>query len=514
MATEKSALDKSFLADLSIGGFAESLTPQQRREIHIDTPLDDYLSESLEEGKQIVLTGNPGDGKTQHILKQQDNFSESEYFYLLDASEYEDYTELLDEWEEAYENETPGILAINDGPLYAMTTQHKRDYPFLDTVQKQLENQIVYSDEETPDIDFSEIVVIDLNNREFLVPPLLDEAIETTTEIAQRGHDHNGKCHIQHNAQKLKKSEIKENLKDLVLALSKIEEHITVRDLLNFLGFCMTGGHDKCYTDFGDNLKYYNLAFEGDGAIFDLLRKHFHSRELAHPFIDSKLWADAEQEINPRDIEEVRDEIESLYIEKKRRFLFEDEFMDLDYKSRSLYKNIDHAFRDHLQNPAVSREGRKENLLKLLNGYFVPGSSQQSDLRLWLSHRYRSKSSLALISRTKVAKRNLRLRTPRLHLQIRDSIEYRPDHTVLEYTKGEETIRLRINQGLYQALSALDANVPYTLRSRDEEQQILDFMEEIEYWESYSEEQGEVSIKDTETGKLHTIDVSDEVYRV
>jgi predicted ATP-dependent serine protease len=76
MATERTQTGKNFLAELARGGFAESLTPHQRRQIHIDTDLDSFLEAALEDGKQVVLTGNPGDGKTQHILMRQDNYPE------------------------------------------------------------------------------------------------------------------------------------------------------------------------------------------------------------------------------------------------------------------------------------------------------------------------------------------------------------------------------------------------------------------------------------------------------
>jgi len=45
------------------------------------------------------------------------------------------------------------------------------------------------------------------------------------------------------------------------------------------------------------------------------------------------------------------------------------------------------------------------------------------------------------------------------------------------------------------------------------EQQILEFMEEVEYHETYSEESGLVSVKDTETGRVEEVDVNNDIYR-
>ncbi|MBX0297530.1 hypothetical protein [Haloarcula nitratireducens] len=512
MASERTQSGKEFLAELARGGFAESLTPHQRRQIHIQTDLDNFLEDALDEGKQVVLTGNPGDGKTQHILMRQDQYPDEDYYYLLDASEYADYSELLEEWSEAYNAGTPGVLAINDGPLYEMATSHGKEYDFLQTVRRQLENQTVYSDSEVDDIDFSDLVVVDLNNRDVLTHSLVTQAVRTfVNEFALEGHNHSGQCHIQYNAEKLQNDRIRENLEDFLTELGNYDVHTTVRDLLNFLCYTLTAGLKECQTDFGEELKYYNLAFEGSGAVFDLARKRFTSPDLVHPFVDSRLWAAAERDADFSDRDDATEVVEPLFTEKKRQFLFEDQQMDIGYESRNLFQNMEYDFLHHRN--GMSIEGTKEQLIKMLNGYFRPNSSKRSELQLWLSHSYRSKSSLALVSRTTVPKSDFEIREPKLHPELADAIGYTNDHFALEYINNESSIRLKVNRSLYSALGALDADIPYTLRSRDIEQQILEFMEEIEYHETYSEEAGLISVKDTETGRVEEIDVNDDIYR-
>lgn len=513
MATERTQTGKDFLAELARGGFAESLTPHQRRQIHIDTDLDSFLEAALDDGKQVVLTGNPGDGKTQHILMRQDNYPESEYFYLLDASEYADYGDLLEEWNDHYQDSVPGVLAINDGPLYEMTTQYSDEFAFLETVQQQLQNQVIYDEDDVEGVDFGDlIVVVDLNNQSVLTPSVITRAIRNFAgDFATKGHNHSGRCHIQYNAEKLQEDNIEENLVDFLTELGNYDEHVTVRDLLNYLCYILTAGLKECQTDFGAELKYYNLAFEGTGAIFDLARRRFDSPELVHPFVDSRLWADAEREADFSDRDDAAETVKPLFEQKKRRFLFEDAQMDIGYKSRSLFQNLEYDFINHRN--GMSQEGNKERLMKLLNGYFRPNNAKRSELQLWLSHNYRSKSSLALVSRTAVPKTEFEIQRPQLHPEIQDAIGYTPSHTALEYDRNGTPIRLRIDRSLYRSLGALDADIPYTLRSRDVEQQILEFMEEVEYHETYSEEAGTISVKDTETGRVERIDVNDNLYR-
>jgi hypothetical protein len=113
-----------------------------------------------------------------------------------------------------------------------------------------------------------------------------------------------------------------------------------------------------------------------------------------------------------------------------------------------------------------------------------------------------------------VRDQRLELKKPKLHPNIDEAINFQPTHTVLEYTDSDEEIRLRIDRDLYNRLNALAANIPYTLRDREKEQQILECMEEVEYHESYSEFEDTVSIKDAETGRIESVEIRDDTYRV
>jgi hypothetical protein len=52
------------------------------------------------------------------------------------------------------------------------------------------------------------------------------------------------------------------------------------------------------------------------------------------------------------------------------------------------------------------------------------------------------------------------------------------------------------------------------VRDREEEQQLLEFMEEVEYQANYSEIEGRILIKDTESGDVETLEVHDGRYRM
>ena len=53
----------------SLSAAGVRLTPEQLAAIHVKTPLEGFLVATLRAGRDVVLTGNPGDGKT-HLIMQ------------------------------------------------------------------------------------------------------------------------------------------------------------------------------------------------------------------------------------------------------------------------------------------------------------------------------------------------------------------------------------------------------------------------------------------------------------
>lgn len=510
---------KEFLLRLSHGGFAETAREQYMK-IHIKTVLDEYLQSAIEDGKQVVLTGNPGDGKTHHILKVKSTLSgtaDPDLFTITDASEADDYKPTLEAWKTHYEKGDPGLLAINDGPLQEMTSEYSDEYPFLKTVQSQFENQIILDQSEVEDINFEDIVVIDLNNRNVLKRNITKQAIEHLTDDRfHEGHGHSGQCHIQHNLRKLQTDEIQKSIKSILKTIGKADQHITVRDLLNFIGYMITGGKD-CQTSFGSDLEYYNNAYKGDGALFDLLRTELQPRLVPHPFVDSKLWNLAEKSVTVTDEESKQnrsEKVEAEWIDLKRRFLFEADAMDIGYENEDIYKKINHDFLKFRNGTIDSRTGL-ERTIERVNRYFMPDSNRQSELRLWFKHSYNAKSSKALVSRNRISKHNMDYRTLQANPVVQEALD-EPDisHYTLEYRLQNQTVRLHIDRQLHAALQTSEIGIPYIMRDKTEEEQLLRFMREIEYREVYSESDDIVMVKDTADGDSMSVRVSDDHYEL
>ena len=114
--------DHTFIERLyrSTNSYADRLTPDELESIHVDLGVDNYLVEQAEAGRQIVVTGNPGDGKTHLIERLRPKLEALGARVITDANACTD-DEILEQWDaSAATTSTPFILAINEWPLFVL----------------------------------------------------------------------------------------------------------------------------------------------------------------------------------------------------------------------------------------------------------------------------------------------------------------------------------------------------------------------------------------------------------
>jgi len=190
---------------------------------------------------------------------------------------------------------------------------------------------------------------------------------------------------------------------------SRRGEHVTMRQLMGFLAYILTGGTDstgRIMSQGDGRYLYANLVFEnGLGPLFDLVRRSFDPATLTHPDLDEDLWrgtTNAEDWLDPGDVplaaascaEEDR---ERCFRVAKRRFFFEHvRGGDLLNFLPSDEDDFDRVLREGLQgDPQLVRE-----MVLAVNRFFEPDCSVDEDnrLTLWQSHRYDVRAPTAFVA--------------------------------------------------------------------------------------------------------------------
>ena len=147
--------------------YADRLSLEELDWIHIDLGLDDFILDSAREGRQIIVTGNPGDGKTFLIQRLRERLeTELNAVVITDANACSD-TEVLAAWRSCDENKRAFVLAINEWPLFELRSR-ARDEGFdpVDEAVRQVQEAVYYGT--APDPVRGRVTVVDLNLRNVL----------------------------------------------------------------------------------------------------------------------------------------------------------------------------------------------------------------------------------------------------------------------------------------------------------------------------------------------------------
>jgi KaiC/GvpD/RAD55 family RecA-like ATPase len=97
--------------------YADRLTLEQLETILVATPVETTLRQWIKGKKDVVLTGNPGDGKTFLLRRLNEEIAKVKGDQVLDATSEKDYSTIVTRWRKARKAKRPFFLAINHGRL-------------------------------------------------------------------------------------------------------------------------------------------------------------------------------------------------------------------------------------------------------------------------------------------------------------------------------------------------------------------------------------------------------------
>ena len=454
-------------------GIAERSLDAHRAHIHVKTKLESKITEWLIEGKDVILTGSPGDGKT-HLLQQvKDEFRrrELELYSEQDASQKSE-REILLEWRRARDKKIPFLLAINHAPLRELAKEAKDELDFKffydaisptfsDSAKSEILNFVIYSEEQrmefekaqqaaSQDINASNLMVINLTHRatltdieDFMIP-MLHNLVDIASRMSCAEDElppDCSRCPIQYNVKALRNETVQKHFLDALQLVARRGHRATVRDIIAFIIYALTRGV-RCEElwigerSFDDNC-YYNLAYDLDarGELFDAVRETFDPGHFADTKVDLNLWNGSEVDAEWIDVETVSqpatlNELRSL----KRRYYFES-----NEQSQVLFQRLlsetEAKFNDLFEKKRDNQD-KVEELVKMINLFYAPGANEQdfsyrSQLRLWNSHRYSLGSVPGYFAMRFYSAEKLELYQPTLNPKYKNALQVHQDHVLL-----------------------------------------------------------------------------------
>lgn len=415
--------DRTFIERLyrSSNSYADRLSQEELEGIHVDLGVDDYLLKQTEGNKQIIITGNPGDGKTHLIERLRPQLEALGAEVITDANAVSDQ-HTLETWARCRDERRPFILAINEWPLYVLHRMARtRSFGPVKEALRQVECARFFVDADEPGPPRDGVVTIDLALRNLLVPAVVSKVVNRLTDerfySALEGADP-----LLTNRAALTEPQVVERFGKLLEIVGLRLRHVTMRQLVGFVAFLLAGGQsaaDRLRSgQDAAGLSYYSLAFEsGHGLLFQAVRQVFDPAALTHPTWDEKLWC-GETDLSdwlfsaPASVLTLPSEQEKGFRAAKRRFYFEhvngNQLIDLLPQDELEFEKL-------LDQGTFGAGGLVRSLVLAINRFYDPDFSEKERdrLLLWQSHRYDVRAPAAFVSLRDVAHSQLRIKPQR-----------------------------------------------------------------------------------------------------
>jgi hypothetical protein len=412
--------DHTFIERLyrSTNSYADRLTAEELESIHVDLGVDDYLVAQAEAGRQIVITGNPGDGKTHLIERLRPKLEALGARVITDANACTD-AKILDQWAASRDDGKPFVLAINEWPLYVLRRlADKRNFTPVSEALRQVTSARFFVEDHRPDHARENVIVIDLSLRNLLSASVIERVIDRLTQDRFFAGLNVADPALA-NRDALCETQVRERLVTLLELVATRTGHITMRQLVGFVAYLITGGQsatDRVRAG-QDTLgfAYSNLAFEdGVGALFDAVREVFDPAEVTHPDWDNRLWlgdTDARNWLGkppPGPMTLNESERDTAYLAIKRLFFFEHKTgMDL----LALVPTDEQEFQETLRSGEDATATVVRDLVLALNRFFEPdcADTDKDRVQLWQSHRYDVRAPSTFVSFHALSYQHLRI---------------------------------------------------------------------------------------------------------
>ena len=517
--TESSIKDLDFVRDFYRGmsAYADHVEDGLLAKIHLETRLDDAIANAVKTGKDIVLTGNAGDGKTHiiRILKKRLMMANDSIQIELDASTLSD-EKIFQKWQQAKEDYKPFVIAINAAVLHSVYKKHP-DFKPLQEAYYQMCNSVVFHEEPVRE---AEVIVFDLSKRETLTQDTLKRAIDKLTDsrlytICQSCAIRDG-CSVGRNCELLKDNLFQERIYNVFQRASLQGYHATLRELQGFIAYLIFGDRDcsKINRTMGrSEYDIVNLIYSGSGNIFRTLKKAFDPVNISHPVWDERLlvndiaddsWVDGYSVA----AEAIAFDNSELFLLRKRQFFF---FNKNGNELLNISDDVATRFQEFLKEP--DKKIIKE-LIRRLNRFFGAEHPTNSELQVWTGHRFDNEPRKVLVSVGSLKASAFRIGHPTLSMLMRAGLEMTANYVRLE-KKDSPDVFLKIDFDMYLLLDEAERGVPVLFTESDLVKKVWRFLEQLQSYDvDDMDDNLEVSIMDIQNKKkiIVGIDLEEKKY--
>ena len=495
--------------------YADYVSGNQLSNIHLVTRLDKAILDAVKAGKDVVLTGNPGDGKTHiiRILKEQFDSITQPISIELDASTKSN-EEIFAHWQEAKNKGHVFLIAINAAVLYSLRHFCPNFRPVVNAYN-QMSQAVVFHGGTLQDDD---VVVFDLSKRDILSKEILKQAI-----IKLTGSEHYAECkmcplkdscEVHKNCELLNNELFQERLYSVLQRVTLQGYHATLRELQSLIAYLIFGDRtcNKISKTVG-NKEYnlINLIYSGKGDLFKAINSAMDPTRISHPVWDELILCNEIPEDSwvagysiPQ--EAIAFDNDDLFRLRKRQFFFfnkhGDELLNIIDDDVSRFQ----AFLAQDDKKAIKELIRKQNI-------FFGATKPSSDLEIWSGHRYDNDTRKVLLSIGSMKASAFKIGRAALQQSMQAGIEMPVNYLRLE-KKDVPGIFLKIDFDMYSLLSEAERGVPVLFTESDLVKKVWRFIEQLQSAESFDQDIVVISLLDVQNKKevRVTIDLEDKKY--
>lgn len=497
-----------YVRDLYRGksAFADGVQRDDLKSIHVETRLDSAICDIVFQGKDVVLTGNPGDGKTHMIRILEEPLASCDYETELDASTKSD-DELYDHWRQAHEDGKPFVLAINAAILHSLNASHG-DFQPIAEAYKQMIHAVNHGE---PADTVDNVVVFDLSSREILTPEIIDAVIAKLTNDSHYSECTScplgTACPVARNKLLIQTGSFKRRLCAIAERAILKGHHATVRDLEAFVSYLIFGDRD-CATiarTTGNN-KYEvaNLVYSGQGKLFDAFREAFDPVSVSHPVWDERILTNA---IDPdtwetgftRPVETIDANNLDEFRLRKRQFYF------FNRNGQALLDILDDDIADFQRFLRQSDKAIIKDVISKLNAFF--GKAEKNELVIWSGHRYNNSPRNVLISTGSIRAKRFTVGRPKLLPSMQTGIDMAENY--LRFSPEDcASVFLKIDFAMFSFLSAAERGVPVLYMESAMTKRVWRFIERLQLRvEQSGDDTVEVSLFDIQNRSEYKVEI-------